>query len=1059
MANQVYDPETEGEQPTYRSPPDLGPAHNRPVGDSSGPRSKGSDKVSQSDLQQAEDSSGGFFNAEGDSRSLSSSAIAAAESGNSKGPGNFSYNPKDDTSGTFNKLKKATLQHKKGISIGVGAGGGLLAIVISIFFLLVPLKIEHIVTNLQSHFFSSSESAVDKQTDRLLGNYITSKVLPAYKSCGTTVSKNCTPSNFGDNPVGRLYKSWSNARLENKLAENYGIEFKYNGTSNEWYLRAPGSAPGGDSIGPDGSKLESDFNRADRAQMRSAIKNAMQDETRWKQVMYRYKVGRLLEGKYGIKRCIMFCGTKDALNDNLKAKKIAAQIYLTQRVITPRSESLGIVIECLLSGESCKPSVTQPTSIADENGAPIEAENPETDTKQRQALVALGETFPGTPAAKLVKNYEEISDKGFQKFLFEKLLTKLGLGSIASQAADAVPVVGAIVTAAGIISFVDNAGPAISKLSYITNSSAAASQYMMYRTYADEIHTGHVNATEVGSMTSSLGPGNHGPPSDPEKGGTASAEQTPLYQNLFGGSGAAKTALLDSALPSASAASNSSSEYLCENGKPVPSGKLVCSEEVLGQGNESLDSAHAFLSQPYIAPITSAAHAVSGITGAIGSLLGSVLSHFPGVKQVSELVSSVLQPFFKSIVDKLIPSPFSTNMSGGRNFDMMAAGADVSGNAYAQVGLGGKKLTPQQTADIINEQQNQDAQHFSSQSMFARVFNTNSQYSLVSKLAMEVPLGAQASAQSGVASLLNPLGTLSNSFGAMLSSKANAAATAQPDPFGVVQYGYTDGDIPNNPEKYWEGHCSDNAAQAYQNDADFKSAPGGQGWTGMAAASPPDDQTGMPVNNTTNPCLLIKASVGAAGGLFDTSNLTDYDLADQTSSSSTAPSAAAGDTLDRAHLYDSSVNVACAPHTKDLGIQDGYTEGKKVKIRICAVSNVPSTSSESNNQYGVSGGDGKLIVNSRISGVIYKMAEKAKADGVAVSADSGFRTMAHQECLYAHTCGSNPAAVPGTSNHQMGLAIDWGAPMYTWLAKGNGADFGFKALVDGEPWHWSPTGN
>jgi hypothetical protein len=172
-----------------------------------------------------------------------------------------------------------------------------------------------------------------------------------------------------------------------------------------------------------------------------------------------------------------------------------------------------------------------------------------------------------------------------------------------------------------------------------------------------------------------------------------------------------------------------------------------------------------------------------------------------------------------------------------------------------------------------------------------------------------------------------------------------------------------------------------------------------------------------------------------------------------------------------ANLDKSSVDVACAANTNDIGIQDGYSEGQKVKIRVCAIPNLPSSGSESNNEYGVTGGNGKAIVNSRVSGAVYAMAEAAKQNGVSLSASSTFRTMAHQIALQG---GAAVAAPPGYSNHQMGVAIDFdvpqcnqtiggqcsdpGVPMWDWLHK-NASNFGYKSAVPSEAWHWSPTGN
>lgn len=760
----------------------------------------------------------------------------------------------------------------------------------ALFLLLIPLKIENMVSNLEHHFFSTSENAVQKETEKGLEGYITKRVIPGYRRCGDTISKGCSALvvSGSNNPVTNLYNSWSNARLENKLATQYGIEFKYDRTGKTWRLKAPGTGADGDNIKSDGSGLDGEFRRADRTAMRSAIGDAMQNETRWKKVMYRYKVGRLLEEKYGIKRCIIFCGTRDTLAGKIDAQKTAAKLYLVQRVISPRTESLGIVLECMLT--SCNASDVQPTTAQDGttgelSGAP---ENAETDAAVRTKLEELAQKYGSSATAdELLSSLKTIQDKGYQRYLLEIILEKVGLSELSGQIADATPIVGWVNKASSLITFFNKAGPTIKKLAYITNASAAVSLYMEYRTYADEIHTGHVNATEVGSFVSSLGPGNSGPPNDPIVGGTASAEATPLYQNLMGSSSGSQTASINSLLPAkayAAASSSAASNYVCSGGGSVPSGKQVCPEEVLGGGNDFLNSVHTALNTQPLSYITKVASAWSGTVGivfhALGGVFSSIVSIIPGlsgiISSVSSFISTIAQPFFQFMTNQLIPSPFGSNMSGGRTFDMMAAGADASGNDYAHTGLGGKQLTPQQTADIINQQQNNDQQSFSHQSLFARMFSTDSQYSLVSKVAMDAPLSAQASAQGGFASLLNPLSVVSHSFGSIFSGKASAGASAQPDSFGVTQSGYTDADIAaiGDPETYWNQHCSDNASNGYMNN---------NSWNEAAAAydtNNPDDPSGMPVNTTTDPCLLIKGTVGSTGAVYDCSLLTTDEQTD-----------------------------------------------------------------------------------------------------------------------------------------------------------------------------------
>lgn len=106
-----------------------------------------------------------------------------------------------------------------------------------------------------------------------------------------------------------------------------------------------------------------------------------------------------------------------------------------------------------------------------------------------------------------------------------------------------------------------------------------------------------------------------------------------------------------------------------------------------------------------------------------------------------------------------------------------------------------------------------------------------------------------------------------------------------------------------------------------------------------------------------------------------------------------------------------------------------------------------------------------------------KMATAAKAAGVRITINSGFRTIARQQyfwnCYQSKACnGGNLAARPGTSNHGRGVALDLntdcgkqtaakpncgGSAVYQWLYN-NGHKYGFTRTVKSEPWHWEYVG-
>jgi len=817
-------------------------------------------------------------------KTLSAGGLAAAES-NFVDNATSLFNPLGSISKTA-KFGKFLLQNRN----KAAAGGGIVGLIIGGFFLvfmaLIPLKIENMVQNLQKRFFSTSESAIQSETQTLFETYIVKNVMPGYSRCGRIISSTCRATNLvgGTNPVSNLYKAWADSKLETSLASKYGIEFSYD-KSGVWHLKGPGTSTIGDSLGktPTVSILDTEFRS--KAGMRAAVKDALASETKLTQVFYRYKVGRLLEQKYGIKRCIVFCGTKDSLSDFKSSKKNAAKIFIAQRVITPLSSSRSIVFQCVLDPNCSPDKVTNNTGTAHSgelNGSPESS----VDANLRSNLVNLASHYGITDSKTiqgLIDEYAKIGDAGFQNYALTAVFEKIGLGSASSQALDAIPVVGWVTAGSKIIAAVNNSGPTIKKLAYATNAAAAVSLYMTYRTYADEIHTGNVDPTEVGSFVSSLSSGDSGTANDPQVGGVASAEGTPLYNYLIG-SGSTSSAPKISSIFSGTAfaaSSTSNSSYVCANKMPVQSPNLVCSEEVLGKGNGALDAAHTILNKPVLNSVTSVADTIAKVSSYFSSLVGKIISSIPGFTSVTNFIGNFMKPFITDIVNVLIPTPFSSNMSGGRTFDMMAAGADVAGNDAAHTTIGGKRLSSTAVAAIINEQDISEKQSFLNKPILARMFDTSSPYSLVSKIALDIPFSFQKNIGNNISSFISsPFGSILHSFGAMFSSPSASAEVAPlADPFNIPQYGYTSSDLAKigDPEAYWNANCTDNAATGYQKDNSWNIAA-----QNLANIDPntgsfvnQDDSTG---NGGTNPCLLIKTVVGTAGAVFKTSLLSSGEL-------------------------------------------------------------------------------------------------------------------------------------------------------------------------------------
>lgn len=124
----------------------------------------------------------------------------------------------------------------------------------------------------------------------------------------------------------------------------------------------------------------------------------------------------------------------------------------------------------------------------------------------------------------------------------------------------------------------------------------------------------------------------------------------------------------------------------------------------------------------------------------------------------------------------------------------------------------------------------------------------------------------------------------------------------------------------------------------------------------------------------------------------------------------------------------------------------GYTNGVPKKIKVVKVEG--------------------YLVELRTAKAYLKMKKAAKRDGVHLQLNSGWRSMEKQRYLYNgwvnRLPGFNPAAPPGYSNHQNGLALDLNTQgvsqsqgtgrVYNWLAN-NAHRFGFGRIAL-EHWHW-----
>jgi len=188
-------------------------------------------------------------------------------------------------------------------------------------------------------------------------------------------------------------------------------------------------------------------------------------------------------------------------------------------------------------------------------------------------------------------------------------------------------------------------------------------------------------------------------------------------------------------------------------------------------------------------------------------------------------------------------------------------------------------LTPQQTADLINDQESESQVAFASKSVFHRMFDTADTHSLVSKVALSLPSNTTTAMQGSFAALIkNPFSQLIHGFSSFFARPRTFAA-AQDDPFGIAQFGYALDDpmLQMNPDILTDAYCQ-NLNNLWV-DHDVKIDPS----SGAILSSTPlptdgDPVYGIDVHHTTNPCMLEQTTTGSAGAIFDASVLSKGDI-------------------------------------------------------------------------------------------------------------------------------------------------------------------------------------
>lgn len=793
-------------------------------------------------------------------------------------------------SNKLSKLYSSNSALKKKIAMAGAVAGGSLIVSVIVFLALLPLKIEQVISNLETQFGATAADAVDEQMNNLFSAWVAKEIMPNLNkgSCHSTIDATCVSTADGDSPVTKLMNGWKDGRLEQKLArmEN-GIVIGKRG--DRFYIASSGGARAAyipeaqladlqsgrislfeaDLQTEDGTKVGDRGSSISRTELRQTVRNALKNGTLYQKTILRYKVNDLIARKYGIKHCLVACDTRDKANDWYGNKKLAAKGFLYQRLAP---EKYSLIMSCLLDPSECADSKDGDL----ENANPGETERETTFQKNLRAqLLEYRNKFGQDKLAELIDRAEEIDKSNGGLFDYvaknavESIVKKVGgtavtdaaAKSAAEYATKAIPIVGWVVFISGIVAFATEIGPALQHAGYALNSATAAEMYGTYSTAIAECKSGHCDLEVLGSFSGVLSTNLSGSSED-QVDMTASK----LYQTLNQTGGSTNAAsILGSILPGTVSAEEKT--YVA-TGCPVPAGKLVCDDERLNRGNEGATATSDFVNT-YLGGLTQPFVALHGAVKGISGVVSDVVNNTPVLKQavdaLSGAVAYVLQDVIEWVTKEAIANPFTPNMNGARTYDMAAAGADVVMNKHCQVDIGCVE-NPTVAAQVRTQYLEDQKAEFKSRPLFARMFDTDTSYSFVSQLALSMPGSASGATAAGVGTMFtSPVSKLSGVFsGAFSRPTAYAAVTSADDPFGVPQNVFPKDQIPKDPN-FWNNNCV--------NGPLAKSTPGSldidiSEWLNDPANVAQDPDTGDAVNLKTNGCLLLKTTIQGGGAFF-----------------------------------------------------------------------------------------------------------------------------------------------------------------------------------------------
>lgn len=870
---------------------------------------------------------------------------------------------------------------------------------------LVPQAIDSILTRAttsQSNF--ASESIIKRQVNQ----YIKEEVLPQ-KCRGATSSlpqDKKDRCNVGvskkDSLRARAKQDFKAADIETKMKDK-GIDWKYDPNTETYsFIRTKdGSASPDFSKAIDYDNLDIfELGKEEASQfLDSVTRDIVNNESGWKRFFIRGPTVRAMRVRTGSTGCFWLCAAKDSFNNVKKYPKKAFGRFIKTHVLSPQSELLGSIADCLISGgASCTSRHTS-------------------DFARNKVSEAAANLFDEEFAEKILKSFDAVKEKGASRYVLEQAVKKLveWLGGEISEKALG-NVVGVILLLKTIAEKINVLVELLPKALRIKNMMAVA---LVASTFLVAINEARRGALPLGDYTQMI--------------------------SVFMGMGGSRI-FADMFMSSfRTKGSPSSQPYNCSGFEDGDRGASVAEELISSSKMEDgdltcnsfkLDFTPNISNNSFLKTVSSTWDTIKGTIGleqliavadGFSSLAGTLTDKLSGLlpfydelqKKIAEKSQGLIDVILGAISPTIVSDDFAglahglSNLPGARVFDSLAGGSSTI-NQYItprdELGGAPLSLTSQTELDsAIAQQQTQDTQYAS---FYDRFFNLDPTEGVADSLLTQ--FAGTAFGNYGVANIINPLQNISLAFnsaggGTALASSGSIASVVSGG-FGVPVRGHTVGEA-NAAQKGSLDDVDPESEQCKKEISDWKSQI--EDRTDGGSAADPDKQDvlgfGIPDGDGSGKsnCLLVDTSLK----VLTTKNSDEDDFPiEGIKGAGTAVTAEDYNTTD----------VPCAAGTTDVGDAKAYKDEKPYDIKLCSIPGFVSTGTED-----VDSGINLVRVNSTISEDTLKMFNDMVASGMNTpTAVSSFRSMEFQTSQYGDG-SSGEVAKPGTSNHQMGYAIDF----------------------------------